>query len=76
MQQLSNFVESYVSVLMTAGRGNSEKGRHGDVCDGAYCTLCFYAICICGEEDTWILITAKNWDFWIQSSPEMEKHRL
>jgi hypothetical protein len=48
---------------MTAGRGNSEKGKHGALCDGAYCTLCFYAICICGEEDTWILITAKNWDF-------------
>jgi hypothetical protein len=53
---------------MTAGRRNSEKGRDGDVCAGTYCTLCGYAICICAEEDTWVLMAAKNWDLFIQTN--------
>lgn len=68
LTQCSSVSVSNLSLLMTAGRRNSEKGRDGDVCDGTYCTLCAYAICICAEKDTWVLMAAKNWDLFIQTN--------
>jgi hypothetical protein len=68
LTQCSSVPVSNLSLLMTAGRRNSEKGRDGDMCAGTCCTLCGYAICICAEKDTWVLMAGKNWDFFIQTN--------
>lgn len=45
---------------LTAGRRNSKERRHGDVCNGAHCSLCIHAFCLHHEENTWVLTSGVN----------------